>query len=318
MTDPVQGIDETVLELLAETYERPKPSPAFRQHLYNRLVQEVRARQQPAGFLERLRALFRTPPGPVPSWRRLVMTAVGLLVLLLVVGVTVVAIRGGWPRVSQPNPNPQPAAPAVVSATPVVQPPASPTPTAGQPGESYPPVVVATLTKEVVPPIKPSPIVEPTSVPTATPSPQPTSTPVPTATPLSSATPTQAPPRPTSTPVSARPDATSTPVPPRATVCTVGRVAGIAWVDRNGNNKRDSGDGRLGGVQVILENSSGQVTGSTSTGGDGRYEFSHVPQGTYTIRARTPAGYQSITARSWGINIQCATININFGYRPGE
>lgn len=96
---------------------------------------------------------------------------------------------------------------------------------------------------------------------------------------------------------------------------------GVAWVDANGNGRRDEGDQPLGGVSVALEqDATGQLLRTITTGADGRYEFGNLPAGRYLLHAAPPAGYQAITAQAWGVDLVYGTVERDLGYqyRPEE
>ncbi len=63
-----------------------------------------------------------------------------------------------------------------------------------------------------------------------------------------------------------------------------GSVAGSAFVDVNGNGRRDAGDSGVGGVAVTLDLfASGTAPLTTTTAADGSYKFSGVPDGQHKL-----------------------------------
>ncbi|MEZ5452603.1 MAG: IPTL-CTERM sorting domain-containing protein [Thiothrix sp.] len=80
-------------------------------------------------------------------------------------------------------------------------------------------------------------------------------------------------------------------------------VGDYIWVDANENGLQDEGDGLLAGATVTLLDKDGNpvkdldgntVTAAT-TGTDGKYLFSNLPEGDYIVRVVPPAGYQVTT-----------------------
>ena len=74
----------------------------------------------------------------------------------------------------------------------------------------------------------------------------------------------------------------------------------FVWDDTNGNGVQDGGETGISGVTVELLDSGGLVIDTTTTAGDGSYNFS-VAAGTYAVRFTEPAGY-SIGAQDQGGN----------------
>jgi hypothetical protein len=79
-----------------------------------------------------------------------------------------------------------------------------------------------------------------------------------------------------------------------------GGVAGLVYVDENGNQQPDPGEGLLGvTVTATLTNETGMAaelltdfTGTTDANGE--YSFTNVPAGEYTLSFAVPAGYEAI------------------------
>lgn len=316
MNEPVGEIDDRVQQLLRAMYERPKPSPEFRQRLYQQLVRELQTRQRSAGWPMRVRALLAGLAATGLLWwrrRPAISAIVAVALLVLVMGTVVLAMQGGLDRIFQPETVPQKQVPAVVR-TPTPQPLASPTPTAEQPQREQPPTLAATPAEPEEPAVIPTLTLAPTAVPTATQSPTPTSTTVPTATATPTATPIPPSVEATRSPTPTRVEPTNTVPPSAPTACQAGRITGLAWVDANGSGGRDSGDPPLAGVVVVLEGANGTTT--RTTGANGQYAFDNLPAGTYTLRATPPSGYEAITMQAWGVHLTCATITVDFGYKP--
>ena len=61
-------------------------------------------------------------------------------------------------------------------------------------------------------------------------------------------------------------------------------VSGIAWLDKNGNGRKDDNETLLKGIQATLVNTETLERVSTQiTDNNGKYEFSNIPQGNYTV-----------------------------------
>ncbi len=68
-------------------------------------------------------------------------------------------------------------------------------------------------------------------------------------------------------------------------------LSGVVYHDRNNNGRVDSGEEPLAGVAVRLLDDTQQVLATTQTDQDGRYEFSNLRSGQYTVAESQPAGY---------------------------
>ena len=61
-------------------------------------------------------------------------------------------------------------------------------------------------------------------------------------------------------------------------------IKGIAWLDKNKNGQRDSGDNKLAGIEVKLINSkTAEQVNKTVTNQDGEYQFGNLENGTYIV-----------------------------------
>lgn len=305
-------IDNNTQQYLKEVYGRPRPSPEFRQRLFQELTRELQARQQPVGWLQRVTAQL---VGPAASgWRPAISVIVALAILVLVMGTAVLAVRRPLDRIFQRERGSQEQTPTVVG-TPTTEPLASPVSAVEPLADRPSPTLAATPAEPGRPAIIPTLTAASPSAPTATSSPTSTSTSVPTAIASPTATSTVPSVQVTNTPTPTQTEVTSAPSPTPASCA--GRVAGVAWVDANGNGGRDQGDPPLGGVTVTLKDAAGQHVGTMTTGGGG-YAFDNLSTGFYTLHATTPAGYRASTPQDWGIVITCATIPIDFGYQPEQ
>jgi len=143
--------------------------------------------------------------------------------------------------------------------------------------------VTASDTTEIVEP----PVLTPTATVTPSPTPTHTSTPSPTPTDTPTASPTWTP---TAT-ASPTPTATETDTPP-----ATGSIAGVVWLDENGNGVLDGGEGGIPAVRVELWPGGGSSVLSddpelsTLTGSGGYYGFDDVAVGAYLVREIDPPG----------------------------
>ncbi len=320
MTEHGRQIDETVQQLLKETYQSVRPSPAFKQRLFQQLVAEIRPRHRSSGWLERCRlsAAGLAEWGRSLSPRQAVSLILGFILFVLVVGSAVRAMQGRFGDVPATKAPTERQAPEPAD-TPTV-PPVSPTPIAVQPVDRQATPIsqerqlpTATPPMPVVLPITSTIMARPTVLPTAMLVPSPTA--FPTATPIP-----PPPASPTVTPTSIPVKIVSPTVPPTATPtpCVVSRVVGIAWLDVNGDGKRDQDDRPLGGVVAVLTDESGQVIATVTTDADGRYSFESLPAGVYRLYVRPPAGYRAVSPEVWVLHLKCAAVEMDFGYQPEE
>ena len=74
-----------------------------------------------------------------------------------------------------------------------------------------------------------------------------------------------------------------------------GAISGVVFNDLNGNGVRDSGEPGIGGVRIEVLDSNNNVIATTATTGDGRYLFSELNSGAYTVREIDPVGFVSTT-----------------------
>src|SRR6185312_7035096 len=104
-------------------------------------------------------------------------------------------------------------------------------------------------------------------------------------------------------------------------------VGDRVWLDANGNGGQDAGEAGLNGVTVQLLDSSGNVTATATTAGDGNYTFFNLVAGNYSVKvvaSTLPAG-MAPTYDLDGIatpNIATFTLaaganrtDVDFGYR---
>ena len=84
-------------------------------------------------------------------------------------------------------------------------------------------------------------------------------------------------------------------------ICTVpkGSIGDYVWLD-NGDNVQGTGDSPIKDLKVYLLNATGTKIDSTFTGTDGKYLFSNLPLGTYSVQFVAPAGQSFVTANQGG------------------
>ncbi|MBC2311847.1 SdrD B-like domain-containing protein [Listeria booriae] len=63
-----------------------------------------------------------------------------------------------------------------------------------------------------------------------------------------------------------------------------GSVSDVMFEDLNGNGTQDAGESKgIAGIKVELHNDQGTLVGTATTGADGRYSFTDLPDGTYYL-----------------------------------
>ncbi|MQJ50668.1 hydrolase, partial [Escherichia coli] len=70
------------------------------------------------------------------------------------------------------------------------------------------------------------------------------------------------------------------------------------WYDSNKDGKQDSTEKGIKDVTVTLQNEKGEVIGTTKTDENGKYQFTGLSNGTYSVEFSTPAGYTPTTANA--------------------
>ncbi|MCO4434818.1 hydrolase, partial [Staphylococcus aureus] len=70
------------------------------------------------------------------------------------------------------------------------------------------------------------------------------------------------------------------------------------WEDTNKDGKQDANEKGIKGVYVILKDSNGKELDRTTTDENGKYQFTGLGNGTYSVEFSTPAGYTPTTANS--------------------
>lgn len=104
---------------------------------------------------------------------------------------------------------------------------------------------------------------------------------------------------------------TATPPTPTA-MCYQGIISGIVWNDVNKNSVLDVGEGLLPNQIVTL---TGASSAMLTTNSQGKYTFSSLPPGTYTVTVTVPQGYASTTPNPVTTSMPtcAATTVINYG-----
>ncbi|WP_394940796.1 SdrD B-like domain-containing protein [Psychromicrobium sp. YIM B11713] len=67
-------------------------------------------------------------------------------------------------------------------------------------------------------------------------------------------------------------------------------IGDTVFLDRNGNGVKDPGEPGIPGVKVELLDKSGKVVATTTSGPDGKYSFTNVIPGTYSVKFTAPTG----------------------------
>ena len=81
----------------------------------------------------------------------------------------------------------------------------------------------------------------------------------------------------------------ASPAPLSLAVRATGTVSGAAFADNNGNNRRDVGEGGVGGATVVLDlYGSGKAPLTATTAADGSYKLTGVPDGQHRLTVTGP------------------------------
>ena len=79
-----------------------------------------------------------------------------------------------------------------------------------------------------------------------------------------------------------------------------GSIGDLVFLDKDGSNTQTAGDSPLAGVTVNLLDATGAIIATTQTGADGKYIFSNLSSGTYSVQFVAPAGQSFVTAIQGG------------------
>lgn len=75
-----------------------------------------------------------------------------------------------------------------------------------------------------------------------------------------------------------------------------GEIGDFVWRDRNANGIQDANETGIDGVGVVLLDAAGRKIASTRTKNKGRYQFTGLAEGTYTVRVLPPSGFGFVAA----------------------
>jgi Mg-chelatase subunit ChlD len=101
----------------------------------------------------------------------------------------------------------------------------------------------------------------------------------------------------------------------------INAISGTAYNDKNSNGVQDPGENVFSNITVTL---SGPVSATTTTDNNGKYTFTNLLTGTYTVSFVVPAKHKNTTATSQTVTIAPACSNgsspsgntVNFGLIP--
>jgi uncharacterized protein (DUF2141 family) len=93
----------------------------------------------------------------------------------------------------------------------------------------------------------------------------------------------------------------------------LGTISGMKFNDKDGDGRKDSGEGGLSGIIITLKGPKG-LTLTTTTAADGSYSFTGLKAGTYTLSETVPSGWRQ-TVHPQKVEIDSGTVskNNNFG-----
>ncbi|MEZ4714001.1 MAG: S8 family serine peptidase [Caldilineaceae bacterium] len=78
-----------------------------------------------------------------------------------------------------------------------------------------------------------------------------------------------------------------------------GSLAGVVFVDLNGNGAREAGEAGIVGAIIRLEQVNGSVSQQTESDANGAYVFNALPFDAYTVSVSLPAGYGFTTPQTF-------------------
>ena len=81
------------------------------------------------------------------------------------------------------------------------------------------------------------------------------------------------------------------------------QICVLAFEDKDGNGVRDNNEPLLGAVGFTLADANGLKGSYTSDGSSEPYCFGKLEAGSYTVRAKAPANFESTTEGQWAISL---------------
>lgn len=103
--------------------------------------------------------------------------------------------------------------------------------------------------------------------------------------------------------------------PPTSDIACQGQVLGIVYEDIDGDGRRGDNEVGLPDVRMILRSYDNPHVTTMVTNDAGHYLTALSP-GQYQLQGARPGGYQWTTPHTWGIDIVCATVQLDFGLAP--
>ncbi|MFQ5595950.1 MAG: SdrD B-like domain-containing protein [Anaerolineae bacterium] len=103
--------------------------------------------------------------------------------------------------------------------------------------------------------------------------------------------------------------------PPTTGIACQGQILGIVYEDINGDGRRSDNEVGLPAVRMTLRAYNNPHVTTMVTNDGGQYLTALSP-GQYQLQGARPGGYQWTTPHAWGIDIICATIQLDFGLAP--
>lgn len=94
-----------------------------------------------------------------------------------------------------------------------------------------------------------------------------------------------------------------------------GQILCDVYEDTDGDGRRDDSEVGLPGIRLILRSYDRSNVRTVTTDRSG-YCSMAVEPGRYELQAEKPSGYRWTTPHARGIDIECATIQVNFGLEP--
>jgi SdrD B-like domain/Secretion system C-terminal sorting domain len=71
----------------------------------------------------------------------------------------------------------------------------------------------------------------------------------------------------------------------------LGSIGDFVWFDANGNGAQDAGENGVSNITVTLYNAAGAPIATTTTDGNGAYNFANLPAGTYSVGFTLPTDF---------------------------